>query len=244
MGLRASLKKMECGNVLVGALGKFYRRHRKTVSGTDISLANQSREEVFSDIYKNKKWGGGETDFYSGGGSHIEGLVFPYVKKVNEFIEEHSIHSVCDFGCGDFNIGLKITREDVNYFGLDIVPELVKRNNQRFGNEHIKFIQADIVEDDGPDAELALVREVLQHLSNGETIQVIEKMKKYKYVIVTESVTREELLGENYNLNVAHGNSFGKYLNKPPFNMEVTEILKLDYPGEATNQMLSVLICN
>jgi hypothetical protein len=39
-----------------------------------------------------------------------------------------------------------------------------------------------------PEAELIVVRQVLQHLDNKSIATILEKCKKYKYALITESI--------------------------------------------------------
>lgn len=235
------IKKMAEKNAVVQRLVVFYRGHRKGVK-KNKQYHNMSRKEVFSNIYEKKIWGGEESDYYSGGGSYCVELIEPYRKLVRTIIEEKGIHSVVDFGCGDFNVSSEIVSDDIMYYGVDIVPGLIERNQKLYGSDHIKFLCMDIVEEEGPDAELCLVREVFQHLSNEEIFQALNKLKKYKYVLITESVVRRELLGGNYNLDKDHGQAFGIYLNEPPFCQETKEVLRVPYPGAPGREVVSQLI--
>jgi hypothetical protein len=47
---------------------------------------------------------------------------------------------------------------DVEYIGVDVVPELIEYHNQRSKNRRTHFQSADITKDSLPDADLCLVR--------------------------------------------------------------------------------------
>lgn len=188
--------------------------------------------------------GGVDVDFYSGGGSYYDELIVPYCKEISKFIEEHDIRTVIDFGCGDFNVASRFVSDKIDYIGVDIVPELIKRNREKYAAEHVSFLLMDIVETEAPDAELCLVREVFQHLSNEEIQRALKNMQKYRYIIVTESVIKKELLGGNYNLDKAHGNSFGVYLEEAPFLQKTQRLLQIPYPGLVDQEMITSLIIN
>ena len=60
-------------------------------------------------IYEQNLWGGREDQFYSGDGSHDRLIIEPYISKVSKFLRSFDEPvSVCDLGCGDFNIGSKL----------------------------------------------------------------------------------------------------------------------------------------
>ena len=73
-------------------------------------------------IYEKNLWGGIGHVFFSGEGSHEESLVMPWLKAVQEFLGlfKNPI-SVCDLGCGDFNVGKELLPFCSHYIGVDIV---------------------------------------------------------------------------------------------------------------------------
>ena len=83
-----------------------------------------------------------------------------------------------------------------------------------------------------PDAELCLVRQVFQHLSNDQIRSIIDKLRKYKYVIVTEHYPAPDRLRVP-NLDKPHGadirlyDSSAVYLDQPPFNASVDLLLEV-----------------
>jgi Methyltransferase domain len=100
-------------------------------------------------------------------------------------------HGIADLRCGDFQVGQRITsRCDVNYVGVDIVQAMVARNQISFGNDRISFLCADLAVDRLPDADLCLIRQVLQHLSNAEIHAVLENISHYEYALISEHVPK------------------------------------------------------
>ena len=121
-----------------------------------------SIEEAFTQTYRSQLWGRIEGDeFFSGDGS-LDKFAAPYVEWLTRFITEHDIRTVVDLGCGDFRIGQRICSAiSVNYVGVDIVSELIAYNQSRFGSESVSFKCANILDDELPNGELCLIREVL-----------------------------------------------------------------------------------
>ena len=206
-------------------------------------LQRMSRKETFQDIYKNDRWGyvryeAAPCDFYSGPGSYADELVNPYVALVKKLISEKEIKTIADLGCGDFNVGSRIAPLVVDYTGCDIVPELIERNKEKFGNNRCKFVCLDIVEDDLPSADLCLIREVFQHLSNKEVMKVLPKLRQYKFVLVTETIKSSE---EGFNKDIPHGSHRGVSLEHSPFCMTGTEMLRLTHPVDKGCVVVSTL---
>ena len=193
--------------------------------------------ECFSKIYHTKLWGEADGEaFCSGGGSDAQ-LAVPYVEQVKKLIKEHKIRTVADLGCGDFRVGrLLCAQGDLHYVGVDVVPDLIDYNQSRFGGPKVEFRCANLIDDELPDGELCLIRQVLQHLSNAQISRVLAKCAKYRAVLVTEEVFTKP--GSRPNLDIAHGpdnrasDNSGVFLDLPPFNFKTTTVLEMAIPGD------------
>ena len=182
-------------------------------------------KEAMIQIYEKNLWGGNSTEFYSGEGSHLTNIIQPYIEAVSIFLKsfEEPI-KVCDLGCGDFNVGKELVSLTKNYVGVDIVPELISRNQRLFQNENLSFICLDLAVDDLPMGDCALVRQVLQHLSNDEVKKILQKLTNYKYVIITEHLpmgdfvpNKDKISGQGIRLKEQSGID----LFAEPFNWKV-----------------------
>jgi len=195
-------------------------------------------KDVMEQIYEMKLWGGAEFDFYSGNGSHDRELVNPYIAVVTSFLKSFKEGLiVCDLGCGDFNVGKALVQYARQYVGVDIVGNLIEHHKSNFKEDNLEFYCLDIAVDDLPYGDCALVRQVLQHLSNAEVQQVLHKLTDFKYVILTEHVlegdfvpNRDIISGQGIRLKKQSGLN----LLAPPFNFQV----------KAAKQLLSVTLNN
>ncbi|WP_430467383.1 class I SAM-dependent methyltransferase [Winogradskyella ouciana] len=146
-------------------------------------------------IYEKHLWGGKEYDFYSGIGSHDPNTINPYLDVVIDFLKSKNNQlTVCDLGCGDFNIGKHLIPFTKKYIGVDIVESLIERNRTQFIAENLTFQCLDIAKDELPNADCVILRQVLQHLSNKEIQQIVNKLKNYKYIILTEHLPDGEFI--------------------------------------------------
>jgi SAM-dependent methyltransferase len=187
-------------------------------------------KDAMGQVYEMKLWGG-EADFYSGEGSHLPEIVDPYIDAVTAFLTSFKTQlSVCDLGCGDFNIGSRLINSAKKYAAVDIVNDLVERNKQSFQAERLEFQCLDIAADDLPPADCAIVKQVLQHLSNAEVKRIIKKLANYKYVILTEHIpigyftpNKDIISGQGTRLKKQSGLD----LLVPPFNFKVKETQQL-----------------
>ena len=191
--------------------------------------------EAFAQTYSNKLWGGVEgNEFFSGIGS-LDEFGTPYAEWLTGFIVERGIENVVDLGCGDFQIGQKICSvHSVNFIGIDIVPDLIKSNQSRHANANISFICADIIEDELPDGDVCLIRQVLQHLSNSQISRVLANCSKFPYLVVTEDIYCGRRMRPNVDImhgpdNRLHKRS-GVFLDKAPFCLETESVLEIPCP--------------
>ncbi|HMB96926.1 MAG TPA: class I SAM-dependent methyltransferase, partial [Balneolaceae bacterium] len=176
-------------------------------------------------VYQMKLWGDNESDFYSGIGSHHPELVEPYVESVKLFLTSFETPLVvCDLGCGDFNVGKELVQHTRKYIAADIVPELIERNRETFMEENLEFHCLDIATDELPSGDCAILRQVLQHLSNREVQRVVKKLVEYKYIILTEHLpegdftpNRDIISGQGIRLKKQSGVD----LLAPPFNLKI-----------------------
>lgn len=201
-------------------------------------------------IYEQGLWGKDDSGFYSGDGSHDSTFVDPYVEKVTSFLssfEEPPV--VCDLGCGDFNVGKQLAPYTSKYFGIDIVPDLIERNKNLYKQDKVEFKCLNISEDSLPDGNVAILRNVLQHLSNAEIKKILPKLFDYRYIILTEHLpngefrpNRDIISGQGIRLKKQSGVD----LISPPFNLDVkvTQWLSVpskDWGGKVVTAMLQMM---
>ncbi len=153
-------------------------------------------KDAMEQIYKMKLWGGGnEFDFYSGIGSHHPSIKHPYIEVLTSFLMSfQNPLTVCDLGCGDFNIGKELVKHTKKYIAVDIVQALIARNREKFKEENLEFYCLDIAVDDLPSGDCALLRQVLQHLSNTEVQRILDKLANFNYVIITEHIPKGDFV--------------------------------------------------
>ncbi len=144
---------------------------------------------AMSQIYEKNLWGGNPAEFYSGEGSHDPHIVTPYINIISDFLKSFDEPiTVCDLGCGDFNIGKDLVEFASHYHAVDVVPALIEHNQAKFQLPNLTFHCLDVAVDELPAGDCALVRQVLQHLSNQEVQQILDKLSRYRYVIITEHI--------------------------------------------------------
>ncbi|MGH3614025.1 MAG: class I SAM-dependent methyltransferase [Pseudonocardia sp.] len=206
--------------------------------------ARQSTEAVFTSIYLKNKWGGARGEFCSGSGTSGRVGADRYVDVVAGVFADQARNGlrVVDLGCGDFQIGRRLAGLADHYIGVDVVKSLVDHNRVTFGSEKIDFQHLDIVTDPLPEADICLVRQVLQHLSNAQIAIVLQKLCMYRCVLITEHHPAD---GPTVvpNVDKVHGadirlyDGSGVYLSEAPFDIPSARLqLLLEVPASAVDQ--------
>jgi SAM-dependent methyltransferase len=184
-------------------------------------------KEAMEQVYKMNLWGANKSNFYSGAGSHQHDIVNPYIEVLTGFLTSFKTPLVlCDLGCGDFNVGKKLVKLTKKYIAIDIVSDLIIHNKENFKEDNLVFHCLDIAKDNLPYGDCALIRQVLQHLSNAEVQHIVRKLTDFKYVILTEHIPIGAFI-PNKDIISGQGIRFKKQsglnLLVAPFNFKVKE---------------------
>jgi SAM-dependent methyltransferase len=199
----------------------------------DARFAHLPPITVFSEIYRQRLWGtSDESPYCSGRGSHNEAVLQPYLHSVREFLSQFPVKpDVVDLGCGDFNVGAQLRDRCARLVACDVVAELIAYNHTAFKHLDVSFMQLDITSDALPAGDVALVRQVLQHLSNDQIARVARKLGQYSWVVVTEHLPRVSNFTANLDKPAGPGVRLrlrsGVDLTRPPFNLSALAQLAL-----------------
>lgn len=154
--------------------------------------------------------------------------------------------NVVDCGCGDFNVGSQIRQYCSNYVACDIVPDLIERNKIRFSKFDVDFRVVNIIEDPLPIGDVVIIRQVLQHLSNEHIKQVVNKLRGYRYLILTEYIPEGEFVPNidqptGAFSRLARGIQSGIVLTKEPFLLKVKSERTICTTHEPTGLLYTVV---
>jgi len=189
---------------------------------------NKNYKEVFTGIYKNNYWGGIESK--SGSGSSLKSTENLRLE-LPKIIKKLNIKSIIDIPCGDFFwLSKIITDLNVEYFGGDIVEEIIEKNNI-FANDKTEFRKIDLIKDELPTGELLICRDCLFHFSFNNIEKTFKNLKKskFKYILIT-NYDLEKTNIKNKDINTGSFNFLDFHLQ--PFNFKKNydqKILDLDY---------------
>ena len=188
-------------------------------------LAGKTPAEIFTTIYEKKLWGGRlSLGFQSGNGSRDSKVVEPYIAAVRKLLTELNHPSVLDLGCGDFQVSRHLVHYANPLIACDIVAPVIKANRRKYPGVDFRIIDA--IEDELPNADVVLIRQVLQHLSNEQISKILPKLTKFKLAVITEHVSSGDFIANRDKLGgpedrAIHGS--GIVLDKPPFNFRAAD---------------------
>jgi hypothetical protein len=119
------------------------------------------RRHIFERIYDQNLWGNPESA--SGGGSGTA-ATDAIRRDLPMLFERYGITSLLDAPCGDFHWMKHLAGSLERYVGVDIVRDLVDRNERLYATNRIRFLCADVVADRLPSADAVLCRDCFIHL--------------------------------------------------------------------------------
>lgn len=182
-----------------------------------------SHQQVFTDIYTKGVWGSNDKgEGFSGGGSLLQNTK-EYRAFLQQFMKTHSVRTVVDAGCGDWEFSRYIDWTGIQYLGFDVVAHVIQKDIERYGTSNIRFINANFLAIDLPAADLLICKHVLQHLSNQDIISFLPQLKKFKYCLITNQVDPDTLSGDNADTVVGGAHKID--LSKAPFNVAGKKVL-------------------
>ncbi len=185
--------------------------HKRTLKS---ALEKSSLSERFSRIHEKNLWESKESD--SGPGSEIaytEGLRAWLIDNLPRL----HIKRLVDVPCGDFNwMKLVLPRVNVDYFGFDIVAELIQKNQTLYGAERVQFGVANICEDTLPHCDILMVRDCLFHLSYADINKFLDNISglEYRYLLTTTHLVESGFA----NKDIVSGDHRALDLFAHPFN--------------------------
>lgn len=167
-------------------------------------------ESIFKNIYDKKIWGPDEN--LSGNGSKIA-FNKPYLDFLERFIKQNNIKNIYDLGCGDFSLMKYFNLSELNYMGVDVVEDLIDKNNKLYGCSNIKFLHDDIrsIKIKTP-CDLIIIKDVFIHLDNNTILQVLSNLKNYERILVTNDFNKDKA----HNININNGEFRQLDINAPP----------------------------
>lgn len=195
-------------------------------------LRDLTRAEIFAEIHERNEWDDSES--VSGGGSTLQATRSLRTELPN-ILRRYSVRSMVDVPCGDFNWMSKVDLAGVRYMGIDIVQSIVDSLNDRYGTDEVAFAMADVVDDELPDADAVLCRDLLLHLPLEDAAKVVRRLSnKYRLRLISTNpdvrVNTDIVTGETRHLNLV----------LPPFNLPPPTMTIADPTDRFPNRLIGV----
>ena len=183
-------------------------------------------ESTFAPFYTENRWGDDES--VSGPGSSLTRTA-KLRRELPDLLQEIGARTLLDAPCGDFN-WMKNTRLGVEqYIGVDVIPDLVTRNQEFYGNDETQFLLLDLTRDKLPRADVILCRDCLIHFSYRHIAAAIKNFKRSgSTYLLTNSYP-----AWSKNENIRTGDFRPLNLTLPPFNFPLPlKLIEEKFPEE------------
>lgn len=144
-------------------------------------------EDRFAHIYSTRMWALGDPlNPGSGSGSSLTATA-KLRTELPRLLNNIGTRALLDLGCGDFTWMRTVDLRAIDYVGADIVQSLVDENEDKYGGAGVRFVCANAVSDELPDADTVLIREVLFHLSFDHVFAVLRNVlsKSRRFLLIT-----------------------------------------------------------
>ncbi len=145
---------------------------------------------VFARIYETNWWGSEES--VSGTGSTLA-YTANLRAKLPELFEKWGVYKVFDAPCGDFNWMRHVVQStEIEYLGADIVQPLIERNSALYQSHRIRFVWANVIADELPQADLWICRDCLIHFSFSDILATLENFARSEigYLLTTTHINK------------------------------------------------------
>ena len=143
-------------------------------------------ENKFANIYNKGIWGKVNGVGVSGSGSNISPDNKWYMKELYNIINDNNVSTICDIGCGDWNISKEINWDGLTYLGIDVYRNVIQTNQKLYSKDNISFVHDDILKRDIKGYDLIIIKDVLQHWEDIDITNMIEKLlhnNKLVYIV-------------------------------------------------------------
>jgi SAM-dependent methyltransferase len=144
---------------------------------------------VFSRIFQDNLWL--ERESRSGPGASLVQTA-TIRREIPTLLASLDIRSLLDAPCGDFNWMRHVDLGVERYIGVDVVPEMIARNQVQFASATRRFLTLDATMDLLPRVDLVLCRDGLVHMSFEDAFHSIANFRRSgsSYLLTTTFPSR------------------------------------------------------
>jgi hypothetical protein len=167
-------------------------------------------EDVFLAIYRDNRWGSQESR--SGPGS-TSARAAAFLPDLVALLRTLDTRVLVDAPCGDFNWAGVLADAVDRYIGVDVVGEIIARNQLRANSPSRLFLHRDVTRDPLPAADVILCRDCLVHFAFADIWRALRNFQQSgsRYLLTTTFAERDR------NHDVTTGAWRPLNLERPPF---------------------------
>jgi len=148
-------------------------------------------KSIFIEHYQSRLEDGEES--LSGSGSRLIQTI-EIRMQIPVLVREFNASSMLDAPCGDFHWQKEMELELQQYVGVDIVPDIIRINQERYGDHIRQFRLLDITKDELPRSDIILCRDCLVHFPFKKIVFALRNFKRSEssYLLTTTFSQRAE----------------------------------------------------
>lgn len=207
-----------------------------------------SIQTAFQKIYDTHEWLGQSK---SGPGSDYA-RTGKFREFLQNFLKTNDIKRVLDIGCGDWSYSKHMDWTNISYVGIDVVPSVIEANQKLYSSSTVQFLCIDAACEDLPDADLVILKEVLQHLPTKYVETILEKVQQYPYAIFVNDISHDRRgswrdlyrwkPASSLNTDVPLGGYRLLALREAPFSIDAERVLSYENQHEGLRWTKEVLL--
>ncbi len=167
-------------------------------------------EAIFSAIYQDNLWGSQESR--SGPGSTLSRAA-DFVPDLVALLGTLKTRVLVDAPCGDFNWAGLVAGAVERYIGVDVVGEIIARNQRLASGPTRIFLRCDLTSDPLPCADLILCRDCFVHFALADIWRALRNFRESgsRYLLTTTFIEHDD------NSDIVTGGWRPLNLERPPF---------------------------
>ncbi len=169
-------------------------------------------DDKLSTYFRKNKWGDESSETVSGSGSTLK-YTENLRQKLPALLKKYDVKVFLDAPCGDFNWMKEVGLSDIQYIGMDIVPDLIIQNHSRYARVGRVFLAGDITRDALPMSDLMQCRDCLFHLPYKDIVRFLDNFARST---IPYLLTTTHLLTHNKDIE-RPGQWRQLNLKRPPF---------------------------
>ena len=193
--------------------------------------------EYFKTIYKHNLWNS-NSGTSSGPGFDMQ-HASPYLTFLSDFVKNKQIESILDVGCGDFNLMKHFNLTGIQYTGIDLVDELIQKNQLKYGKNNITFKATPIHDFTYSGSyDLIICKDVIQHWSIHSVKTFLKNIRNFKYCLLVNDYANSAYENKTHNTSILDSEYTVVDLQKDPYNLTCECVFSWESNGCLKKYML------